>query len=412
MIDWLQVSGDLAAEIGADSRLLQTSPEDSPREEPPDRTEAFDAGVEEIRRRYLASSLDVVSLLGDRIRRRRGMAPSSMGTLALTGLIGIGMRLTVVLIATATVGRWTGIPWGRWAVIIALFGLADAGTPAMAPPPDVPMGPRIRRIIENWTPLIPTIVRESDLRDLAGFTRRWIRLSVGAGVGAAVATLILGISWLVTPAGVGELPAGSVVLLAWLLYEFGVNTVFWGNLVNWAFMARESRYDHQLSWPSPADSPEVRKAIRKTTSQAFAAGLWITVYLGLSVFLVSWKSPLVLPLALGFVSIGYLSTIGLAIANRASVHKIVERIRQERLEGIQRRIDDFGPRYTELSPQQSQQLRDLLFLHDRIRNAPSSPVAAHAIARTAAGLLLPTVAFVITVLGEVSAERFLDAILP
>jgi hypothetical protein len=32
--------------------------------------------------------------------------------------------------------------------------------------------------------------------------------------------------------------------------------------------------------------------------------------------------------------------------------------------------------------------------------------------RTAAALILPTIMFVVTVFGEVSAERFLDAILP
>jgi hypothetical protein len=379
---------------------------------PAERDEAFDAIVEEIRRQYLASSLDVVSVLGDRLRRSLGLAPTSMGHLTLTGLIGICIRLIVVLLVTAIAGRWTGIPWGRWTVVVVLFGLMDAGTPLMAPHPDAPLGSRIRRIIEDWTPLVPTIVRESDLRDLARFTRRWIRMPVGTGLGMVVATLMLGASWLVAPTGMSELPAGTIVLLAWLLYEFGVNVVFWGNLVNWAFIARESRYDHHLFWPSPADSPEVRKALSKTTSQGSAAGLWITFYLVLSVFLVSWDSPVVLPLAVGFVVFGYLAAIGQAVSSRASVRKIVERIRRQRLQGIERRIDTFGPQYTDLSPEQSAQLRDLLFLHDRIRDAPASPAAKHAIARTVAGLLPPTIAFVITVFGEVSAERLLDAILP
>jgi hypothetical protein len=282
----------------------------------------------------------------------------------------------------------------------------------MAPPPGVPLGPRLRQIVDDWTALVPTIARESDLRDLAEFTRRWIRLPVAAGVGASVSAVMLASCWLFTPIGLQRLPVGSVVLLALVLFEFGLNVVFWGNLFNWIFMARESRYEHQLFWPSPADSPEVRKAMRKTTSQGFGAGLWITVYLVLSVFLVSWDSPLVLPLAIGFILIGYLAAICQAVISRASVRRIVERIRLQRLLGIQRRIEEFGSRYTDLTPQESDRLRDLLFLHDRIRNAPSAPAATHALARTAAGLLLPTIAFVITVFGEVSAERFLDAILP
>jgi hypothetical protein len=381
-------------------------------ERPPEPTESFDACVEEIRRTYISSGMDWIPRLADRIRRRAGLDARSVGALALGGMIPAGLRLAAMLAATALVADWTRVPWGTWAVILFLLALNDATTPLMVPLPDAPPGPRIQRLVEDWTALIPTIRRESDLRDLAEFTQRWLRVGVGAAVGVAVATLILAACWLFTPTALGALPAGSLVLLAVLLYEFGVNVVFWGNLVNWSFMARESRYDHQLFWPSPADAPEVRKAIRKTVVQGFGAGLWITIYLALSVFLVSWDSPLVLPLAVGFIVIGYLVAIGQAVSSRASVRTIVERIRLERMRGLQHRIETFGPNYTELSPQQSQELRDLLFLHDTIRNAPASPAAKHAVARTAAGLLLPTIAFVITVFGEVSAERLLDAILP
>jgi hypothetical protein len=376
------------------------------------RSPTFDARVEQIRRQYVSSSTDVFFSLEDRVRRRLGLAPTSAMTLVLSGLIAAGIRLAVVLLATALAGQWTDMPWGRWAVIIAFFGLTDAMGPLMAPPADLPLGPRLRRILENWTALLPTIARESDLRDLSDFTRRWIRLPVAAGVGVAVTAMMLLACVLSTPTAMSELPAGSIVLLALVLYEFGVNTVFWGNLFNWAFMAREARYDHDLFWPSPADSPEVRKMMRKTTNQGSAAGLWITTYFVLSLVLVSWDSPLVMPLAVGFVAIGYLSTIGLAFSNRSSVRKIVERVRNQRLQGLQDRIDAFGPRYTDLTPQESEQLRELLFLHNMIRDAPTSPTTVRTITRTAAALILPTIMFVVSVFGEVSAERILESLLP
>ena len=83
-----------------------------------------------------------------------------------------------------------------------------------------------------------------------------------------------------------------------------------------------------------------------------------------------------------------------------------------RLAVFRSRIDAFAPRMVDLSPEESQQLRDLLFLHDKIRDAATSPATARTAVRTAAGLLIPTIAFIITVFGEVSAERILDAILP
>ncbi|MDF1595195.1 MAG: hypothetical protein P1T08_03730 [Acidimicrobiia bacterium] len=408
-----EVLGSTAADAGAEPHpsLLRL---EARHEEPTGRSESFEACVEDIRRWYGGGGdvVDLVSGLAGLIRRRLGVAPQSPGAAMVAVLTGSGIRLLPALLAAVLFGQWTEIPWGRWAVILAFYGFLEGSFGWMNPPPGSPLLPRVKRIVENWTALLPTIVRESDLRDLADFTRRWISLPVVVVAGVAVAAMMILACALFTPAALGELPAGSVVLLAWLLFDFGVNTVYYGEVFQRVFMAREARYDHHLFWPSPADSPEVHKVTRKTTNQGFAAGLWITAWLVLAVVLVGWDSPLVLPLAVGFVVIGYLTTIGLAFGNRASVRKIVERSRQQRLALFRSRIDTFEPRMVDLSPEESEQLRDLLFLHHEIRDAPTSSTATHTAVRTAAGLLIPTIVFVITVFGEVSAERILDAILP
>jgi hypothetical protein len=310
-------------------------------------------------------------------------------------------------LVTALFGQWTDIPWGRWAVIIVYFVLFDATLPWRFPPLDEPLSPRQRRFLEDMTPLLPTIARESDVQDLAGFVRRWNRPSVSAVAGVLVTALMLGAGWLLTPAALSELPVGSIVLLAFLLVHFGAVL---GGLFEWALAARQARYDHHLFWPGPADSPEVRKAMQMLSLKGTAS--WITVVLVLTLVLVSWDSPLVLPLSVGFIGIGYLSVIGSALGSRASIRKTVERARHQQLEELQQRIKPFRARFTDLSTQELEQLRELLFLHDRIRDAPASPSTAHTLLRSTAGLIVPTIVFVITVFGEVSAERFLDAILP
>jgi hypothetical protein len=332
----------------------------------------------------------------------------SSGAAAFAGSLGVGVRLALALLVTALVGQWTNIPWGRWAAILVFYGLFDATQPLRTQPLDVPLRPTIRRWLENMTPLLPTIVRESDLQDLTSFLRRWNRLPVTALVGGAVATLMLGASWLFAPAGMDELPAGSIVLLAFLLVDFGALMVFWG-FFEWAFTARQARYDHDLFWPSPTDSPEVRKAMQMLNVRTLA--FWITVLLVVTLVLVSWDSPVVVPLAVGFIVIGYLTTIGAALGTRAGVRKIVERVRQQQLEELRQRINPFKSRYTELSPPESEQLRGLIDLHNTIRDAPTTSTT-HTLLRAAAGLIVPTIVFAITVFGEVSAERLLDSILP
>lgn len=371
--------------------------------------EAFDAGVEEIRRRYGSDHTFAFARLEDLIRRRLGLAARSAASAAVGALTGVGLRLGLVLVVTALTGEWAGIPWSRWTVIIVFYAVFDATQPWRTQPLDVPPRPRVRQILEDWTPLVPTIARESDLTDLVEFTRRWDRLLAAASAGAAVVTLMLGAGWLFTPDAVSALPAGSLVLLAFLLYDFGALMVF-GGLFEWAFMARLARYDHRLFWPSPADSPEIRKAMQMWNVRALT--LWITIVLLLTLVLVPWGSPLLVPLAIGFIVIGYLVTLGAAFGSRGAIRKIVETSRRQRLAVLQNRIDTFESGFADLSPQESDRLQALLSLHNTIRDAPATFTATHTTARAVAGLIVPTIMFIITVFGEVSAERFLDAILP
>lgn len=381
-------------------------------EAPMGHREDFDSLVEEIRRRLASLQCTLFPYLGDRIRRRLGLAPMGIASLAVAGLVAVGVRLAVALVAAGLAGGWTEIPWVRWTPILLFFLLFDGTQSLRMPPLDAPLTPRLSRVAEEWMALLPTIVRTTDLQELDGFVRRWYRPAVSTPVAAAVAATMLLTAWLFSPDGMSGLSPGTLVLLGFVLYGFG-ESVYMANIFIPAFMAREARCDHHLFWPSPVDSPEVQKALRMTTIMGFfAIGFWITVYLVLAVYLVSWDSPVVVPLAVGFLVVGYLSTIASGLSMRGSIQRIVERVRRRRLEGLQRRIETFGPRYTELSPQESQQLRDLLDLHTTIRDAPAAPSTGRTVAHSAVGLIIPTIIFILTVFGEVYAERTFDTLLP
>jgi hypothetical protein len=369
----------------------------------------MDAGVEEIRRRYGSNAGFLLSRVEDQIRRRLGLAPRTMVAAALSGLTGLGVRLGLALLVTALFGEFADIPWGRWAVITVFYALFDATQPWRTALLDAPPTPMTSRMLEDMTPLLSTIARESDLRDLADFTGRWLRLPATASTGVSVTVIMLGAGWMFAPTAMSELPAGSFVLLVFLLYDFGAVMVH-GGLFDLAFTARQARYDHRLFWPSPADSPEIRKAMQMWNLKALA--FWITVFLALTLALVSWDSQLVVPLAIGFIAIGYLVTLGVAFGDRVSITRIIECGRQRRLAVLRDRIDAFEPRFADLSDEESERLKALLSLHNTIRDAPATVSATHTAARAATRLIVPTIVFIITVFGEVSAERFLDALLP
>ena len=387
-----------------------STPADAPAGTPSGHTPEFDAHVESSRRR-LGWATFAFHRVEDRIRRSLGLPPFSPPVVIGAGLFGAGARLLLALVATALAGDWAGIPWGRWIPVLAFYGVFDATQAWRTPPPDVPMGPAVRRIVDDWTALLPTISDEAGVRDLDGFLRRRLRLPWLVLAGAAVVAIVFTYLRLAAPEALAALSAGTLVLLALVVFDVGPVIVYEG-MVEMAFWSREARYDHDLFWPSPVDSPQVQTAIRMNTVMGFATGVWITIYLILAVVLVSWSSPLVLPLAVAFLVICYLTTFLQVISVRGSIQTIVERSRRKRLQGLQDRIAAFGPRYDELTPDEWSRLRGLLDLHNMVRDAPSTPTAAHTLVRAAAGLIIPSLLFVVTVFGEVYAERILDAILP
>lgn len=376
------------------------------------RSDSFDALVDDFRRRYFSGS-PATFRPADRLRRRLGVAPASSAAALITVVVAVGARLGLVLAVTAVVGQWSDVPWATWAVIFVFYALTFSFSTFVFTPEAPKVSPRLKREVEDWTALIPLIERESDLRDLYDFMRRWDRRTwLEVGVGLTVAAAMLSVAWLVVPTAMNELPAGSIVLLAVLLFDFGTMNIYGGTIGYWGFIARQGRYDYQLFWPSPADTPEVQTAIRKTSTQGLVTSMWFTVFLALTIVLVSWDSPLVIPLGAGFIVIGYLVQFAAALRNRANIHKIVQRARERSLLGLRSRIEEFRSRYTRLSHDEAEQLRDLLFLHDKIRDAPTTPTKTRTVMHTAVGLIVPTILFLATVFGEVYAERFFDTILP
>jgi hypothetical protein len=369
----------------------------------------FDAAVEEIRRRYLSDVYFAFRRPENWIRRRLGLPYYSVRASVVMGLVGVASRLGLALLASALAGDWARVNWAGWAIVLGFYAFVDSIARLATPPLDEPPRPEMKRMVDDAMALLPTLAHESDAEELAAFARRWTRLSTAAVGGALVTVTTLGAAWLLMPDALSRVAAGTLVLVAITLFDFGAITA---TPVEWALMTREARYDHDLFWASPADSPEVDKATSTYTGFAWATGLWMTFYMILTIVLVSWRSPLVFPIAAGFTVFGSVTVILTTFGIRASIQKIVLRARERELAPLRERIAALDPRTADLSAGESEQLNRLLDLYASIRDAPVTISAGHALLHTAAGLLVPTVMFLISVSGEVYAERILDSILP
>lgn len=375
----------------------------------PARSEHFTAAINQIGRLYFSDVVFVFRRPENWVRRRLGLAYDTIGASVVMGLASIILRASLALLATALAADWAQVNWAGWAIVLAFFAFIDGVMRMASPPPDEPLGSSFQKMLDDVMGLLRTVSREADIDDLAAFARRWIRLSTGVTVGAVVTITTLGTAWFIMPDAFGQVAAGTIVLVAMTLLEFGSVTV---TPVDWALITRESRYDHDLFWASPADSPEVSAAMSTNTGFGFLTGLWMTFYMILTIMLVGWRSPLVLPIAAGFTVFGYITVILTTFGIRGSIERIVERARERQLAPLRRRIADLEPRSADLSAADAEQLRNLLEVYSAIRDAPGARSATHTLLHTAAGLLVPTIMFLISVSGEVYAERILDTILP
>jgi hypothetical protein len=276
---------------------------------------------------------------------------------------------------------------------------------------DMPSSRWAGRFTEGWSALLPTLAQESALDDLAEFTRRGLRMWIIALTGVAGAGVMMTASWLFAPDAMRELSVGTLVLLGLLLYHF-CEAVVPALIFQSIFVGREARYEHRLFWVSPVDTPRVGAALRMGVGFWFVNGVWISIYLVMTVILVSWESAAVVPLAVGYLMIGYVLTIGATLYQRAGIQRIVEGSRARSLALLRHRIEAFGPPSGDLSVEDAERLHRLIELHNLVRDAPSTPAPTRSVVRALAGLIIPTVMFLFTVFGEVYAERVLDSILP
>jgi hypothetical protein len=311
----------------------------------------------------------------------------------------------IAVMVTALWRDWAGIPVGPWVLIAFLLALADIGRLTHHSP-----SAKAEEEMRQATALLDTIENESELRELAHTHRRWWRLPVSM-TGAAVLTAgILTGCWSASPEGMRALPAGSIAVLAMLLYDLGEITVI--AVVGSVFGRRQASCDHRLFWLDPANTLEVQQQMRVTVLGTVWFGLQATVALVLAIVLVSPSSSVVLPLAIGITLIGYATILTTMIDERSSIMRIIRRSRDRHLTILQERLAAYEPDSGKPVPPESGDLDRLIVQYNALRDTSTSLRWTRSLGQTVMALLVPTLMFIITVFGEVSAERLLERILP
>ena len=266
--------------------------------------------------------------------------------------------------------------------------------------------------VGGFTSLTAVIDRDEDLHEYVRVGRRWSRVPVIVAGTVVLVTAVLAACALLAPGELRAVHVGSLALLAVVLYDFGEAVVV-SVLVIAPFALKEAHYPHRLSWLSPLDSPPVQQMVHAWGHAMVLLGWSTALYFVLAVVLLEPDSitALLAPIA-GFALVALMVTVGGLVAIRSGVRSIVRLTRDQTLQRLQQRIDEYEPRLEELTPDQWRQLEGLIATYQAARDAPTSPSGEQTLGRALGALAIPTVGFLLAVLAEVYAERLLDQVMP
>lgn len=286
----------------------------------------------------------------------------------------------------------------RWVVVAIVC--------AMTYVPGATVGPTIAEMLT----LNRTLVNESDLRRVVAFSRRWHRVRVTVVVAVVYAAVVLLIARLLADTGLGEFPIGSAALLVLILYEAG--ELANGSITMLGLLRIESKFPHRLYWPSPVDSLALRITLRGLARMDLIRGVIVTVYIVFMMVLLSFDSPLLVPVVIALVAIHYFTIIASVVVTRASVRRIVQQAKEGHTRELKRRITSLAADPYDLTETSYDEFERLNRLHNLIRDAANGPRTARVAGRAVSALIVPTIGLLITVIGEQYTGRFFEKILP
>ena len=313
------------------------------------------------------------------------------------------LRLLAPVVVTTGAGAWAGAPYWRWITIATLLAASDVSSFRYM---------HQTTKADGFTSLTAVIDRDEDLHEYVQVGRRWSRVPVIVAGTVLLVTAVLAACALLAPGELRAVHVGSLALLAVVLYDFGEAVVV-SVLAIAPFALKEAHYPHRLSWLSPLDSPPVQQMVHAWGHAMVLLGWSTATYFVLAVVLLEPDSitALLAPIG-GFALVALMVTVGGLVAIRSGVRSIVCLTRDQTLQRLQHRIDEYEPHLEEATPDQWRQLEGLIATYQAARDAPTSPSGEQTLGRALSALAIPTVGFLLAVLAEVYAERLLNQMMP
>jgi hypothetical protein len=333
-----------------------------------------------------------------RLLRRFQINPQSKFGKSIIFILFILLIFGLPLTLTAIMDQWDQAPLKSWIVIGIVFGLL-IGTSY-----DI-----YYKIGLNVCSIGHTVVDEKFFYRQINWDRYWFNLRIGGTVG-----LITSVSMLISLLYINHqtldmvIPWGNLLVICFLAYQIG--ELACNNLLM-CFEARNfSKVDHSLFRFNPIETESIHSSFVGYNQFALVTSLVMTVFIVCSVILLPNSAYLTNPVWLFIIFAVYSIVILAVIVPRYFVQQIIRKAKHRQLTPIRQKLNNMFDRLMHLSDEEYNEMLRLIDIQDLINKAPDSSLPFSTIGRIFGTLILPTISFILAVLGEAYISTLLQRV--
>jgi hypothetical protein len=197
-------------------------------------------------------------------------------------------------------------------------------------------------------------------------------------------------------------------VICFLAYQIG--ELACNNLLM-VFEARNfSKVDHSLFRFNPLKTESIQRSIVGYNQFALVTSLVMTVFIVSSIILLPNTAYLTNPVWLFIIFSVYSIVILAVIFPRYYVQQLIRKTKQRQLTPVRQKLNNIFDRLMHLNDQEYKEMLRLIDIQDLICKAPDSSLPFSTIGRILGTLILPTISFILAVLGEAYISTLLQRV--
>lgn len=322
---------------------------------------------------------------------------SSLGK-SMVFIFYIIIFLGLPLATTAVLDQWALASIEVWTIIAIIFSLI------------LGMGYNIYyQMGLNISSISHAVIDKDAVQRQITWDKFWFNLRLSGTVGAIALVAMLASLIHINRQAIGVvIPGGNLLIIGFLSYQIA-EIAF--NTLMMCFEARNfSDMEHALFRFNPLDTYNLQRAIMGYNQFGLVTSIVITFFIASSGILLPGLAYLANPVWLFLLLAIYLIIILGGILPRYYIQKIVRQAKRKELMPIRHKINFMFDHLMDLSQKEQDEMLRMLNIQDMISKAPESSLPFSTIGRLFGTLLLPTITFILSTLGEAYISKLMQQI--